>query len=430
MRVLIVGAGGLIGSAVAARLAAAGHDVVGVGRRSQNSTGSTRPGAWLRLDLARVTDPQTWLAHLAGIDAVVNCAGTLQDAPGQSTAGVHAHGAATLFEACARAGVRRVIHLSAIGVDRAATAFARSKRAGEEALTALDLDWVILRPSVVIGRAAYGGSALLRALAALPVRPVMPATAPLQLVHLDDLVDAILFFLQKGAPGHQTIEVVGPKRYDFDEAVALLRAWMRWPPARAFRVPGWLAAAIYRAGDLVSLLGWLPPIRSTARREIAHGGVGDPAPLTALAGIAPRDLETALAREPASVQERWFARLYLLKAPAIAIFALLWIVTGLVSLGPGFERGVGLVMQGGASRTVAVLAAVSGALADLAIGIAIAFRRTHRLGLLAALVISLAYAIIGTILVPQLWSDPLGPLLKIGPILMLNLMLIAIQDDR
>jgi hypothetical protein len=163
---------------------------------------------------------------------------------------------------------------------------------------------------------------------------------------------------------------------------------------------------------------------------MVRGAVGDPAPLTALTGIMPRNVESMLAREPASVQERWFARLYLLKAPAIAIFALFWFTTGIISLGPGFERGIGLVMEGGTSRTVAVLATLSGALSDIVIGIAIAFRRSHRLGLWAALVISITYAIIGSILVPRLWFDPLGPMLKIAPVMMFNLVLIGIRDDR
>jgi uncharacterized protein YbjT (DUF2867 family) len=125
---------------------------------------------------------------LPGIDAVINCAGILQDAPGTSVVGVHLRGPAALFRACQDAGVRRVVHLSAVGVDREApTAFSRSKRAGDEALMALELDWVILRPSVVVGRSVYGGSALMRGLAALPLLPVMPQTAPLQPVWLDDL---------------------------------------------------------------------------------------------------------------------------------------------------------------------------------------------------------------------------------------------------
>src|SRR5690242_12268114 len=173
MRVLIVGATGLIGSAVAGRLAARGDAVVAVARHHG------RPGAGLSgakqvtIDLARVFNAVDWLPHLRGIDAVVNCAGVLQDSPRDSIAGMQ-DGVTALFRACEQAGVRRVVHVSALGVERhAATAFARTKRAADEALMACDLDWVILRPSVVIGRPAYGGSALIRGLAAMPILPLV-----------------------------------------------------------------------------------------------------------------------------------------------------------------------------------------------------------------------------------------------------------------
>ncbi len=69
-------------------------------------------------------------------------------------------------------------------------------------------------------------------------------------------------------------------------------------------------------------------------------------------------------------------------------------------------------------------------MADIAIGVAIAFRRTTRLGLYAGFFISIAYAIIGSILVPRLWLDPLGPMLKIGPIMVLLLVALAIHEER
>jgi MFS superfamily sulfate permease-like transporter len=78
----------------------------------------------------------------------------------------------------------------------------------------------------------------------------------------------------------------------------------------------------------------------------------------------------------------------------------------------------------------AALTVVAGALADLAIGLAIAYRPTSRYGLYAAIVISFAYAIIGTILVPRLWADPLGPMLKIWPIIVLHFVALAVIDDR
>jgi hypothetical protein len=73
---------------------------------------------------------------------------------------------------------------------------------------------------------------------------------------------------------------------------------------------------------------------------------------------------------------------------------------------------------------------IAGALADIIIGIAILCRPLSRYGLWAALIISLTYAVIGTALVPRLWSDPLGPMLKIWPVLMLNLVAMAIREDR
>ena len=429
MRILIVGANGLVGSAAAARLAAAGHQILAAGRRS------SEPGLlnaqWIQTDVARATDPQEWIPLLRGVDAVLNCAGTLQDGPSDSTAGVHTAGVSALVDACEVTGVRRFVHLSAIGVDRETpTAFSQSKLAGDNRLMTSALDWVVLRPSVIIGGPAYGGSALIRGLSSLSILPVMPSTAPLQVVHLSDVLDAISFFLQSAAPAKLAVELVGPQRLSFEDVVALFRKWMRWPEARRLHVPGWVASFVYRLGDAVSLLGWRPPIRTTAAREMVRGATGDPSEFKRVLGKEPRDVRAELAAQPASVQDRWFARLYLLKPLIFGVFASFWIATGIISLGPGWRRGIELVMEGGISETVAKLAVISGGFADIVIGIMIAFRRTARLGLYAAFGISMAYAIIGTILVPWMWFDPLGPMLKIGPIMVFNLAALAILDDR
>jgi uncharacterized protein YbjT (DUF2867 family) len=421
MKILVVGGTGLIGSAVVARLISRGHQVTAVSRRPAGENN-------VAVDLA-TTGEAGWHTHLRGIDAVVNCAGILQDAPGETTASVHHAGAENLFKACETLRIRRVIHFSAMGVDRATPSdFSRTKLAGDTVLMQRDLDWIILRPSVVIGRSAYGASALMRGLAALSILPVMPAAERLQVIWLDDVVATVEYCLSPQAPGRQVIELAGPHSLSFEEVVALLRRWMRWPPAPTVRIPAFAAAILYRLGDLVSLLGWRPPVRSTARLEIARGAIADPS--AAAMPIQPAPLAEALAREPASVQERWFARTYLLKPLIFAILALFWLSTAFVSLGPGWDYGIGLMREGGVSETVAALTVIAGALTDLCIGLAIAFRRTSRAGLYAAIFISFAYAIIGTILVPRLWADPLGPMLKIWPIIVLHLVALAVREDR
>ena len=428
MRILVLGATGFIGSAVSACLAAAGHKVIGISRRPPQS--GLRTVSYVPFDISRAARPESWEPLLAGIEAVVNCAGTLQDAPGESTAGVHSIGISALFAACEKSGVRRVIHLSATGVEWEASAFSKSKHAGEAALLARDLDWIALRPSIVIGRSAYGGSALFRGLAALPVLPLVPATGPLQVVWLDDLVATIAFCLGPQAPSRVILEIVGPRQWTFAELVQLFRRWLRLDDVATIRVPAWASSIAYRLGDVVSWFGWRPPVRSTARREIVHGATGDNTMWRQMTGITPTDVETALAREPASVQERWFAPLYVLKPLVFGVFGLFWLTTGLISLGPGWDNGMSLMREGGVTDPLASLSVISGADADILIGLAILYRPTSRYGLLAALAISIAYAVIGTILVPRLWSDPLGPMLKIWPIMVLNLVALAIRQDR
>lgn len=428
MRVLLTGANGFIGAAVLAALRQSGHTVLAVTRRRASASPGVEP---LRLDLRRATRPQDWLPHVAGVQAVINCAGVLQDSPSDSTSAVHVAAIDALFAACEQVGVRRVVHLSAVGVDREApTAFSQSKLAGDKALAARDLDWVILRPSVVLGRRAYGGSALFRGLAALPILPLARDTGPLQVVQLDDVVRTVLFFLQPDAPARVAIEVVGPQPMAMRDVVQAYRSWLGWRRAPAFMLPAWLTRAMYRAGDFLGHLGWRPPLRSTAEREIVRGAVGNPIEWTRLTGIDPQPLEAALAAEPASVQERWFARMYFLKPLVFGVFSGFWIGTGLISLGPGFGIGKAMVLEGGTSERFANFSVIAGGFADLVIGLAVAYRPTARYGLYAALAISLFYAVMGTFLLPRLWIDPLGPMLKIWPIMVLNLVALAILDDR
>lgn len=427
MKILVIGSTGLIGSALAARLRRDGHAVTGVARRAPRTTGG---GATIVLDMAKVSGPDDWLPHLSGIDAVVNCAGVLQDSVSEDTKAVHADAAAALFLACETAGLRKVIHFSAIGVERAQpSAFSASKYAGDQALMARDLDWVILRPSVVLGRPVYGASALIGGLAALPLLPLMPDTERLQVVQLDDVVETVVALLAPGAPSRLALELAGPEKLTFAEVVGCYRSWLGWPKARGFRLPRWAAGWFYRLGDFAATLGWRPPMRSNAAREIVRGAVGDPSAWTAATGIRPRALAAALAAEPATVQDKWFASLYFIKPAIFVVLPFFWIMTGIVSLTVGWRSGVALMLSTGAGP-LSGPAVVAGALADMLAGTLIACRPTARRGLHLAIAVSLFYAVAGSVLRPDLWAEPLGPLLKILPILVLHFVALATLEAR
>jgi hypothetical protein len=234
--------------------------------------------------------------------------------------------------------------------------------------------------------------------------------------------------LRPEAPTRVVLEVAGPEPLSLEDVLAAYRGWLGFGEPHFVTVPRWAERAAFRIGDLVGLLGWRPPLRSTTGAEIMRGATGDPGPWQRLTRVTPRSLGAALAAEPASVQERWFARIYFLKPATLVALSLYWIATGLLTLGPGWEEAVGILQ---ASRlTAAAPLAAAGAVADILIGAGIAVRRTARAALVAALALSAAYLALGTLLLPALWIDPLGSLVKVLPIMMLHMVALAILDDR
>ena len=116
-KVLVLGAGGFVGRAIAARLRDGGHEVV--------------EGRSADFDFTKLLKPADWLPQLAGIDEVVNAVGVLRDSTRRPMEAVHEHAPIALFEACAKAGVLRVVQISALGIAGSDTLYARSKRAAD-----------------------------------------------------------------------------------------------------------------------------------------------------------------------------------------------------------------------------------------------------------------------------------------------------------
>jgi hypothetical protein len=87
-------------------------------------------------------------------------------------------------------------------------------------------------------------------------------------------------------------------------------------------------------------------------------------------------------------------------------------------------------MRRGGGGSLSEPSVVAGGIADILVALGIAWRRTSKLALWAALGVSVFYIVAGTILLPELWKDPLGPMMKIWPIMALNLLCLAILDER
>jgi uncharacterized protein YbjT (DUF2867 family) len=239
--ILVLGGSGFVGSAVVARLAAEGRRVTVPTRRRE------RARALILLPTVdvietRLSDPAALPALLAGCDAVINLVGVLQGRAGRSGdpygpdfAQAHVELPARLVDACRQAGVRRLLHVSALGVtdggkNTLPSRYLRSKAAGEEKVRqSRDLDWTIFRPSVVFGP----GDSFLRLFATLQrVLPVVALPNPesrFQPVFVGDVAQAMVNALDSPATHHKTYALAGPTVYTLRQLVALAGRWSGHP---------------------------------------------------------------------------------------------------------------------------------------------------------------------------------------------------------
>jgi uncharacterized protein YbjT (DUF2867 family) len=430
MRILFLGANGFIGSAVLGRLLGDPHEIR-VGVRDPARLKRRFPKIeGVPVDLNRMGRIEDWRPLLEGVDAVINCAGALQSGRGQSLRAIHVEAPMALYRACVEAQVRRVVHLSAISADPAAgTDYARTKHAAEEGLKALDLDWTILRPSLVYAEGSHGGTSLLRALAAFPGIVPLPGRGdqPFQPIHLDDLAATVSLVLREPRFCRTVLEPVGPEGLSTAEIAGLLRGWLGLRPASRLPVPIPLVRMAARIGDLVGA----GPLRTTAVEQLLHGNAGEPAPFIAATGIRPRRMAEALRDRPATARDLWHARLFFLRPLLRFGLSLFWIWTGLAALlWMPREEGDALFRAAGVADAFLPAAWIAGGIVDLALGLWLLLtRRVARVGALM-LIVTAGYLAVLTAAAPELWLDPLGGLAK-TPILMLaTLVLMATAEER
>lgn len=434
--ILVLGASGLIGRFVTDDLRARGFRVVGVAR-------SLSPAQ--RMDVEDFDLPILSLDTAAlmrllcehAVDVVVNCLGVLQDGPGSDTNAVHRDFVARLLQAIDGSGCAiRLAHISIPGTAAADhTAFATTKREAERLIAASGIPHAILRPGFVIAPAAYGGSAMLRALAALPLDlPDKEMATPFQPVAVEDIAATIAWLATCGIDDAS----VKAASWDLMQVEPVTMAGVLKSFRLAFGTAGWPRIAMpaflldlgARIGDLASYFGWMPPMRSTAVAELRRGVRGDPSAWITATGIAPKTLFGAIGRHPATIQDKWFARLFLIKALIFASLVAFWFVSGFIALFVSYRAAAGILSAHNFPPALVDPITIGTSLMDMSIGVLIAFRRTAAVGLVAGIVASLGYMVGAAILTPDLWIEPLGALVKTGPAIVLMLVALLVLDNR
>ncbi len=297
--IVVTGASGFVGSHVVPHLIASGHRVVAPVRNeaaadlvrgrlaeSRRAALECRPG-----DVDR---PETLPAALAGADAVVHLAALPRDwNGGRDLARVNTEGTRHVLDAARAAGVRRFVHLGALGVaDDPTLHYASSKARAERLVAESGLDWTILKPSLLWGP----GDGFFNILADLVrISPgVMPITGSgasrFQPLSVDDLARVVGLCLERPETIGGTYELGGPRVWTYREIAAEVLAGMG---RRRILVPMPVAVIRLVAGTAEAI--HLPfPVATDQLRQLRLDNVGPIDGVEGGFGFAPTPMEGRL----------------------------------------------------------------------------------------------------------------------------------------
>lgn len=422
-KVLVLGGYGLIGFSVVQSLIAEGYNVVGLGRDTAKAAVAEPRCLWVKADIAKLTSPLDWLPIIQDVDIVVNASGALQTGLADNLTDLQDRSISALIEACEVSQVGSFIQISAPGaLPNATTEFLRTKSAADERLRSSSLKWHILRPGLVISPNAYGGTALLRMLAAFPlVLPLVHADAKVSTVHIDDVTKAISLSINGVIPPGSDVDIAEMEPRTLRDVVLSFRRWLGYPePAYVVSLPRQVGSLVGKVSDVLGFMGWRSPLRSTAISVMGEGVETNSDEYVRLSGQTPKSLVDTLHCLPNTIQERWFAPIYLLMPIVLATLSLFWLASGLIGL-VQLDRASAHMTSAGFGAFVSAFSVIAGAVIDICLGAAVLYRPTARLACLGMVAVTAIYLFSGSFLTPHLWMDPLGPLVKTIPAAVLAL---------
>jgi uncharacterized protein YbjT (DUF2867 family) len=292
-RVTVLGATGFVGRYIVKHLADQGAVITAVSRHAREA-GFLKPmgdvGQIVPID-ADMRDDRALDAVVAGAEIVVNAIGILFERGAQTFDAIHARLPVRIAVAAQKAGVKQILHISAVGADPQSPSFyARSKAEGEAELRAAFPDAIVLRPTLVFGPEddffnRFGCYA--RVLPALPL--IGGGATRFQPVYVGDVAQAAGAALERQEYG-RIFELAGPEIYSFKQLMELL---LREIGRKRFLVSIPFGVAAFEAWFLEFLPH--PPLtrdqlRLLERDNVASSGL----PGLAELGIAPTALELIL----------------------------------------------------------------------------------------------------------------------------------------
>jgi len=265
VKVFVTGATGFVGQAIFLRLQAAGHSARILVRPDSPRARALPADPRTETRQGDILDASTLPGALAGVDAVIHLVGIISEVGKSTFENVHQRGTENMVRAAQKAGVRRFVHMSALGTQPGAVSrYHRSKWAAEEIVRASRLDYTIFRPSIIYGP----GDGFVNLFAGIarwsPVLPVMGSgQSRFQPIAVEDVAGCFVRALSEGRSVGETCDLCGTEVFTLNEILDVILEvtgrkrlklhvplWLAWIQAAllefAFPVLLWKAAPLNR----------------------------------------------------------------------------------------------------------------------------------------------------------------------------------------
>jgi uncharacterized protein YbjT (DUF2867 family) len=280
MKVFLTGATGFVGSHLLERLLGDGHHVRALVRDPQGLSGWARATGELEAVPGDVVSGAGLDEGMRGADAVIHLVGIIMEVGAATFERVHYQGTVNVVEAARRAGVKRLVHMSALGARAdGVSGYQTTKWRAEEFVRQSGIPHVILRPSIIFGPRDGFVSQMVDVMKKAPlVRPVPGhGRYPFRPVWIGNVGDCFAQALTSEKALNRAIDVVGPDELSLDE---LLRAIAECVGVKkpALKVP--LPLMKFNAALMAMLLP-RPPVTLDQLRMLEEGSTADPAPMLA-----------------------------------------------------------------------------------------------------------------------------------------------------
>jgi len=394
VKILIVGASGFIGQAIYQKLNEH-YEVVASSREF--------------IDFATLQDDKGLINKLQTFDIVVNAVGIIAETEMQTFEQMHTIAPMILFEACREAGVKKVIHISALGSETGTTPYHLSKNRADEYLRESGLSYAILHPSVVYGDDGKS-TALFQALATLPLTPIVgDGQQALQPIRIEDLVATVQKAIESSDMEIE-LNVVGAEPITYEGLLQTFRRWLGYRETKSVTLPTF-------GTDVIGKILDEPTVSHDNIKMLNEGNSADVEPLSEFLGYKPVGFKENFENTQAHNSQKLYASLSLIRPLLRFIIGFVWIWSGVVSafLYPQ-PLALELLHEIGVPVGLDIPLLYIASFLDIGLGVlTLIGYRLERL-LLLQMVVIVGYTLLLTLLAPYHWLHPFGAILKNLPL--------------